>query len=307
MRVLSLMFLIACAHGASQGSCPQPDSEAAPFPEDAALRRWKVIVEDDARPPGAPPAAALVPELVAYLGSPDPVRRDLVAYTVLDQWIRRRVLSDADVRALADQLVGNLRGVIDVPDGVFRRSFSALVLASIIARDATAGLLADRQRRGILAAAHDYAHREIDLRGHTTTRGWAHAAAHTGDLLAELAGVPGLSDGDRAVILDAVTGFVVRKHGQVLRDGEDGRLAAAVIAVAKHGVALDALAAWIGTIEAAIRSPLMTTFDQGAYAARLNAHNLLSSVFVQVSLARELSDSERRLLEAVRAALRAET
>jgi hypothetical protein len=301
------MLLVACAPGVSHVPCPKPDTEAAVFPEDTALRRWKAIVEDDARPPAAPAAAALVPELVAYLGSPDPVRRDLVAYTVLDQWIRRRVLSDADVRALANQLVDNLRDAIDVPDGVFRRSFSALVLASIVARDVTAGLLADGQRRAILAAAHHYAHRETDLRGHTATRGWVHAAAHTGDLLAELAAVPGLSDGERAVILDAVAGFVVRKHGQILRDGEDGRLAAAVIAAARHGVAPDALAAWIRTIEAAIRSPSTMTFDQGAYAARLNAHNLLSSVLVQVSLAREPSDGERQLLEAVRAALLAET
>jgi len=301
------MLLVACAPGVSQGTCPKPNAEAAVFPEDAALRRWKAIVDDDSRQPAAVAAAALVPELVAYLGSPDPVRRDLVAYTVLDQWIRRRVLSDADVRALANQLVDNLRGAIDAPDGVFRRSFSALVLASIVARDVRAGFLADGQRRAILAAAHDYAHRETDLRGHTATRGWVHAAAHTGDLLAELAALAGLSDGDRAVILDAVAGFVVRKHGQILHDGEDSRLAAAVIAVARHGIAPDALATWISAIEAAIGSPSTMTFDQGAYAARLNAHNLLSSVFVQVSLAREPTDGERQLLEAVRSALLSET
>src|SRR5215813_7208666 len=110
------MVLVACAAGVRQGCCPKPEAEAVVFPEDAALRRWKAIAADDVHPPAAPQAAALVPELVAYLASPDPVRRDLVAYTVLDQWIRNGVLSDADVRTLADQLVDNLRGAIDVPD-----------------------------------------------------------------------------------------------------------------------------------------------------------------------------------------------
>jgi len=49
---------------------------AAERPEDAALRRWKTIIADDLRAPAGTPPAALVPELVAYLGSPDPVRRD---------------------------------------------------------------------------------------------------------------------------------------------------------------------------------------------------------------------------------------
>jgi hypothetical protein len=44
--------------------------------EDATFRRWKAIIADESRVPAGTPLAALVPKLVAYLGSPDPVRRD---------------------------------------------------------------------------------------------------------------------------------------------------------------------------------------------------------------------------------------
>ena len=300
MRTVLLLFVLACAH-APAPPCPVA---AAPLPpEDAALRRWKAIMADDYRPPAGSSPAALVPELVAYLSSPDPVRRDGVAYDVLDRWIGKKVLGDGEVRALAERLAGNLRGPLDAPDGVFGRSFAALVLASIVARDAEAPVLGDPERRAILAAARDYAHRETDLRGHTGERGWAHAAAHSADLLAQLAKLPSLGDDDRAIILDAVAGFVVRRHGAVLQYGEDGRLGAAVVAAARAGIAPPALAAWLGSLKAAVRERWGPVFDAGKYAALRNARNLLFTLFVQVSMMPAPSEGERRLLDAVRAVL----
>lgn len=304
MRTLLLsLTLVACAPHAAQPPCPVTASVIALPPEDAALRRWKAIIADELRPPVGTAPAALVPELVGYLSSPDPERRDRVAYEVLDHWIRKQVLADADVRALAERLVAHLRGPLDAGDGVFGRSFSALVLASIVARDAATPLLSDAERRTILAAARDYAHRETDLRGHTGVRGWAHAAAHTADLLAQLAKLPSLTDDDRAVILDAVAGFIVRRHGEVLHDGEDGRLGVAVVAAARHGIAQPAVTAWLASLKAAVTERLGPVFDPGRYAALRNARNLLFTLYVQLSLMPEPSDGQRRLLDAVRAVL----
>ena len=302
-----VVWLAACAHSPAATSmppaaCPVAAAAALP-PEDAALRRWKAIVADDFRPPAGTEPAALVPELVAYLASVDPERRDTIAYTVLDRWIGKQVLSAADVHALVERLVANLRGPLDAPDGVYGRSFSALVLASIVERDAAAPVLSDAERRTILAAARDYAHRETDLRGHTGERGWAHGAAHTADLLAQLAKLPSLTDDDRAVMLDAVAGFVVRRHGQVLHDGEDGRLGVAVVAAAKAGLAPPALAAWLAQIKAPLTERFTPKFDAPHYAAYRNARNLLFTLYVQLSLMPEPSDGQRRLLEAVRTTL----
>jgi hypothetical protein len=301
VRTLLLLSLLACAQHPLPPPCPVVAVAAPLPPEDAALRRWKAIMADDFRLPAGTAPAPLVPELEAYLASPDPARRDVVAYEVLDHWIGKGVLADAEVRALAERLVGNLRGPLGAPDGVFLRSFSALMLASIVARDVATPFLGDPERRAILAAARDYAHRETDLRGHTGERGWAHAAAHTADLLAQIAKLPSLGDDDRAVILDAVAGFVVRQHGQVLYHGEDARLGVAVVAAARAGIAQPALDAWLAALKAAATARMGHAFDAGLYAASRNARNLLFTVFVQISVMPSPSDGERRLLDGVRA------
>ena len=187
-------------------------------------------------------------QLVAYLGSPDPVRRDAIAFEVVHRWLRGGVLTDAEARELSKQLVAGLTG-----DTVFRRSFSALVLCEIIRRDTKQPYLTDDERRGILRAAHDYAMRETDLRGHTGATGWAHGAAHTGDLLWRLAQLSSFTETDRVVILDTVAIWTTRRHGTVLAYGEDSRLAAPVLAVVKAGVSADAIGTWL----ASLRAPLV--------------------------------------------------
>jgi hypothetical protein len=308
MRTIVLLVLVACAHAApTVATAPAPcpvDPAAAPVPaEDAALRKWKAVMADEFRPPAGAQPAALVPELVGYLSSPDPVRRDEVAYSVLERWISKQVLSDVEVRALADQLVANLGAPIGGPDSVFGRSFAALMLATIVERDAAKPCLTDAQRRAILTTAHDYAHRETDLRGHTGARGWAHGAAHTADLLVQLAKLPAFTDDDRATMLDAITGFIVRRHEQVLKDGEDGRLAVAILAIANAGIDPAKLTAWLTVVKAPIFERWGPAFDAGRYAAARNARNLLFSAFVQISLKPQPSDAERRLLDALRAAM----
>jgi hypothetical protein len=302
VRFLLLLTLLACTRPPVR-PCPPVVDEVALAAEDAALRRWKTVIADGFRAPAGTPPAALVPELLGYLGSPDPVRRDRVSYEVLDHWIRRLVLGDAEVRALAERLIAAVRGPLQSNDGVFERSFAALVLASVVERDVAAPLLSDTERRAILAAARDYAHRETDLRGHTGVRGWAHAAAHTADLLAQLAKVPSFTDDERATMLDAVAGFVVRRHGAVLEYGEDDRLGVAVVAVVRSGVAQPALAAWVAALRAAATDRWGRVFDARRYAARRNARNLLFTLFVQLSVMTSLSDGERELLAAVRAVL----
>jgi hypothetical protein len=89
----------------------------------------------------------------------------------------------------------------------------------------------------------------------------------------------------------------------VLQYGEDGRLGVAVVAAARAGIAPPALAAWLGSLKAAVRERWGPVFDAGKYAALRNARNLLFTLFVQVSMMPTPSDGERRLLDAVRAVL----
>ncbi len=288
-----LASLIACGARARPRPCPTPAAAAPALPpEDDTLRRWRAIHAAGDEPPAGTTAAELLPELLDYLGSPDPARRDGIGYQVLASWIVLAPrLSDDEVRALVAPLTAALDGRLDLPDGVYRRSFSALALSLIAKRDLDAPLLDDAARRGLLAAAARYAARETDLRGHDDVHGWIHAAAHTADLLKFLARQPGFDDGDRAAVLDAVASLVVRRHGFILHHGEDGRLAVPVVEALRRGVAAARIDAWLAAIAAPLGEPEPVEHDPLLYAAQRNARNLLFTLFVQLSLLPEPTGS----------------
>lgn len=302
-RVVALLTAVAaaCAHPAlpaAHAPASKPDlAPAALPPPDEALRRWQAIHADHDRPPAATTPAALLPELEAYLGSPDPARRDAIAIDVLTAWIvTDKRLGPDELQPLAQRLIGNLATPLDRADGVYLRSFSALALSLIARRDRADPILDAAARRKLLDAARDYANRETDLRGYTGERGWAHAAAHTADLLRELARNSASTADDRGTILDAVAGLTARRHGAILHHGEDGRLAQPVLEAVRAGVAPERVDAWLATVAAPLQERGGATFDAGLYAAQRNARNLLFTLFVQLSLDPAPNDGTRALL-----------
>lgn len=305
MRLLFVLFAVAC-HAAPPATAPCPRAPATTeIPgEDAALGRWKVIAATaDKAPPKGTSAASLLPELVAYLGSPDPVRRDAIAFEVLAAWLAGGVIGDAEAHGLVTTLLANLRAPLEPENSVFGRSFSALVLGEVVRRERKTSFLSADERRALLTGALAYARRETDLRGHTGAMGWAHAAAHTADLLARLAQLPSFTDADRAVVLDAVAAFVARRHGQILAYGEDGRLAVAVVSAAKAGLAPQAIDAWLAALRAPLVEKPTQAFDPGLFAAQRNVRNLLFTLFVHGATAPDPSAGEKILFEKVRALL----
>ena len=67
------------------------------------------------------------------------------------------------------------------------RSFSALTLSMIAARDNESPFLSTEDSARLLQSALDYFRDERDTRGFDTDKGWMHSAAHTSDLLKFLA------------------------------------------------------------------------------------------------------------------------
>lgn len=289
--VLLALCIAACSHP-SPPSAPCPATGVTVPAEDAAVRRWKERIAT--KQVSADPSA--LPELLAFLASSDPVRRDEIAFTLLETWIVGGELPDTTLRSIRDTLLVRLR----TGDTVFARSFAALTLGAIVKRDLVQPFLTDDERRAILAAARAYAERETDLRGYTEGTGWAHAAAHTADLLVRLAREPSFTPADRATVLDAVAAFAVRRHGANLHDGEDGRLAQAVLAAVRAGVDRDRLVAFLAQLRAPLEQP---GFEPVLFAAQRNARNLLFTLFVQASLAQPRMPADDELLTAVTAAI----
>ena len=130
--------------------------------------------------------ADLTAELTTMLGSTDPVERDEIAYPILATWISDGRLRRPAGRARrrhgrrADPSGSARPGT----DSVFRRSFSALVLAECIARD-NAPVAAARRARSSSGATGSAAGwcASATSAASCPGRGWAHAVAHGADAL----------------------------------------------------------------------------------------------------------------------------
>lgn len=225
---------------------------AAPAPMTDHNRQYfrEITAHHFAVPPGAS-AFALAQELTPWLASPDPGLRDDLAYTILDIWIRHGLLTNQQLLTLLSPLQQNLTSGIGESgtDSVFKRSFSALTLASFAQRNLEQPFLSPEQYRALVADALDYLRNERDNRGFDPVKGWIHSTAHTSDLLAALALDALFTPADQQALLVAIE---QRLHSatDVYTCGEQDRLAVALLSViTREDFQLGSFQDWLGTIQ----------------------------------------------------------
>lgn len=216
---------------------------------------WQHVLASDMAVPDERPLNELTAELVTMLGSSDPTERDEIAYPVLATWVSEGVYDDLLV-SFGDSIANGLKVGLgnDGDDTVFRRSFSALVLAECLDRDNRAQLLpVDVVLRWADRAISWYT-RERDLRGWVDDKGWAHTVAHGADLLGVLGASRHLTDVHLRVLLDVLGERVMTPADRVLVDGEDDRLAAAALTIIQRNlVPTEQLESWVDSLTEALR------------------------------------------------------
>jgi len=248
---------------------------------------WRGIAKNRFAVPAGQPIVPLVQELSGHLGSTDPEMRDDLAYTIIDQWVRHQEVPAADLNALADAWRKNLRAGIGESgtDSIFKRSFSALCLASLARRELQASFLGPERTQALLADGLTYLKDERDLRGFDPVKGWIHATAHTADLLANLAGSPQLKVEDQARLLAAISLRLSSAH-QIFSYGEQDRLsliAASLATRADFDVA--AFKRWLSDLSAdqkvwndsPPRLELLQTFENNTYLVQALAAHLAAA------------------------------
>jgi hypothetical protein len=218
---------------------------------------WEAVLAGGVRVPADAHLPDLTADLVRWLGDPDARRRDSLAYTILATWISEGVYDDLLV-GLGDGICSGLSVGLgnDGDDTVLRRSFSALLLAEIIARDNVKILLAadDVMRWGDRTTS--WYVREQDLRGYVQGMGWAHAVAHGADLIGQLARNRHLGSMELTALLDVVADRLLAPTRHVWRHAEDDRLAYAVMVIVHRGdVDVEVLETWVRRLGAGIRQP----------------------------------------------------
>jgi hypothetical protein len=256
-------------------------------------------------PPGAS-AFALAQELTPWLASPDPELRDTLAYTILDVWIRHSQLTDAELLTLLPSLQQNLTsGIGDAgTDSVFKRSFSALTLASFAQRDLQQSFLSPAQYRELLSSALAYLRDERDTRGFDPVKGWIHSTAHTADLLAALARSPHFTPADQQALFAAVEQRL-NSAGHIYTYGEQDRLAIALLVViTRDDFQLATFQNWLQSLEQDSVVWQRSPPDLVQLALFENHSYLLEALLARMPSQTPLSPAATQARDAARAALR---
>ena len=209
---------------------------------------WKSIQNNDFAIPEGYTVAQLIPELLSYLGSPDPELRDDFTLPILAYWMYREHYSQAALRDMITKLGTNLTlgiGEVDT-DSVFLRSFSALLLAEMVNFDNKHPYLEETEVRMLLLQALAYLGAEQDGRGYITGKGWAHACAHTADWLMVLARSRHIKTADLERILKSISAKILSINNPVYIHDEDERLVNAVGEALKRDLlSFEFLSAWL--------------------------------------------------------------
>ena len=198
--------------------------------------QWLALAKADFAVPAGDTAIGLLIEMNALLASPDPVLRDEVAYSAAAAWIvGKRLVAPDDLRRLLTLWTANLDDGLGTAgdDRVLRRSFSALCLSLIAAREAATPFLTATEVETFFARLLDYFARERDRRGFVPGRGWVHAVAHTADAFKFLARGPQWTPAQSARLLDAVRA-TLQASDAVFVWGEQARLGAALHAAVRR-------------------------------------------------------------------------
>jgi hypothetical protein len=271
-----------------------------------AIGYWERVQKAGFEVPSDRPLDELTAELTAMLGSTRPEVRDGTAFPALATWIENGVYDDL-LAGLGDGMVAGLSVGLgeDGTDTVFRRSFSALILATCIERDNERHLLPGAKILEWGDRAMTWFLTERDTRGYVPEKGWAHTVAHGADTLGALAESPHLAGPEHTVLLDIVAERLLDQPADApLASGEPDRLAAAVMQVLRRNtLGVDALEPWVHRIGVAA-NPYSGPVDHDPYAVTAAPQDFLRALFLHLSLGHDQPAVRPDLLLVVIEALR---
>ena len=217
-------------------------------------------------------------EMLAHLGSIDPELRDDLIYTTFNKWAHAELYTPDQYRAILNTTLDQSHLFLGLgerdTDSVFTRSFSILLAVLPIYNHRFTPIFTPHEVRTTLDRVLDYFAREIDLRGYVEVKGWAHAVAHTADLLDEFAQCEEIDRAELLRILDAIKAKLIAAEVVFIAE-EDERLAYAVLSLFGRGTLLERdLEPWIKSF-----APIERV---GEWRARhLNVKHFLRSLYFQ--------------------------
>ncbi|UZM98562.1 DUF2785 domain-containing protein [Lysinibacillus sp. MHQ-1] len=131
----------------------------------------------------------LLQEMMIHIGSTDAELRDHLIYRTFINLLSDNLLSTQQLQFLFETATSDNSLYLHIgeapTDSVFTRSFSALLIAGLLAKDAEMLVLKDDELQPFfLKKIGRYLLLEQDTRGYVQDKGWAHSISHGADLAA---------------------------------------------------------------------------------------------------------------------------
>ncbi len=239
---------------------------------------WQEIINNKYQISSDPSPQELLPELLEMLASSDTELRDDFAYAILATWIGRGAFSHQELTSLLSTLEQRLEiGLGEVEtDSVFARSFAILMLAVLVNNPTLA--LEQTEVLRLLEVVLSYLEREQDLRGFVQPQGWAHAVAHTADLLDEFAVNPNIQTSELEKILNAIVSKIPAQT--VWLFDEEDRLSYAAARVLGRGLISNEVVS--GILDALAVQISQADEHKSNAIPRHNAKAFLRSLYFQI-------------------------
>jgi hypothetical protein len=242
---------------------------------------WRSIAQNHYMLPPGMNSSDFTPQLLLWLGNPDPELRDEIAVETLTNWILGSYYSPEALRDMLAKLTSNLTsGLGEVgTNSVLVRSFSALILSIIAYHDWKNPFLDAEEVHRLLQNALDYFTAEKDVRGYDAQLGWLHSPAHTADLLKFLSRSQHVNTSDHQRIVLAVAAKVSEPRSLVFVNSEYERLAWVILDVVRREMLQPAdWKAWLDQLKL-VKQRDTGRYDADYHGAYQNTKHFLRSVY----------------------------
>lgn len=221
-------------------------------------------------------------EMMDSIGALDPELRDKLIYTTFYHWIVESRFTTDQLKQLLNISISSshlfYRLGEEHGDGVFKRTFSVLIVALIIYKHRSDKFLSKQELEEVRHKVVDYMMREEDLRGYVEGKGWAHASAHTADALDELALCDCFSKNNVEEILDSIKAKVCIGY-YVYIDEEDERMVNVVENCIKGKILSDSeILSWLKVFK--IQTPSNRNIEY--YHLKVNIKSFLRSLYFRL-------------------------
>ncbi|AYC30500.1 DUF2785 domain-containing protein [Paenisporosarcina cavernae] len=189
----------------------------------------------------------LLENMMENIGNTDAYLRDKLIFTSFYYFFDRGLLTSDQIEFIVERLVKEkllVKGIhYSSSDDVFTRSFSSLLVALIFYFDAKSSLVKEEVLLPLIEDALLSIQLEKDTRGYVGEKGWAHAVAHSADMIASLAMHPLVKNTQKRQLLEGIERFLLLSSGYV--DEEEDRLAFAFLELGKNHFTASEITKWL--------------------------------------------------------------